>query len=161
MVKSFIVEGRPDQSTDSRANRTGLIDNAKQTIEGISGDLSTYIMLPDDGALAAGDGEDEILNNSTGFKAIKFSTLETIATNTAVIIVLSTTADDNAAVAAAANSLDGELDTGTGAANANCIVLTNQRPTATVVYDGTNTIKTIGVRHHNGAAGELIVETVG
>ena len=128
-------------------------------VSAVDGTPSVYVLA---GADASPTTADDYITDTTGWKGFSVEVHNTITTAQHVLVGWSTTASDQAAVASILNTLDGHLDStpATATANANCAILSINKPGPLVVlFDGETTIKTVCVRGH-GAAYQTIVTAI-
>ena len=131
-------------------------------ITAISGTLVSQIMVPTDANLV-GPGTDsaaKLWGSATGCKAYRFKALAAITATHALIHQSSITA--GADLSGTLNTADGKVTAGDGVALSGVVVqTTGEEVGAWILWDGTDTIKTIACRLSVGATpAQVILETI-
>jgi hypothetical protein len=143
---------------------TSFDKDGNQLVTAVSGTLKVRVMDPGDADLTGSDAATILYSSATGCKAWWVEPIG--ALGTAVLLAAgSTTEADGAAVAALLNlasGVDGKIDSPDGAPISGVTVISPQsKEYLKQTWDGTNKIKTIGIRASQAAfTGKALLYTV-
>ena len=134
--------------------------SANGAVTAVSGTAGLYTLLA---ATAAGSGDaaTQFITDTTGWKGftVDISTAAPSASE-ALMICWSVTADDEANTTAELDLLRPDIGTPDGVNHPNCAVVTiNTSNMPVILWDGTDTIKTISVASQATTAHDVVIQT--
>ncbi len=148
----------PDQGMIGDAAKVSL----NGAITAVSGAMSVYTLNANI-ATGSGDAALEFITDATGHKGFNVDIIDdiAIAANESLMVCWSTTVNDEANTTAALDALRTALTTPDGVGHPNCFIVTaNTKQIPPILWDGTDTIKTVSVACQSTAAKAVTISAI-